>query len=104
MPDKNFENLNELMQFSNEGIYSKVLIKNEKYHYTLMCLAKGSGIDTHTSAKSGCVTVLKGKGTFVLNQEKIPLCPGVFIPMAAHDPHSLSAEEDLAILIGLHTA
>jgi len=102
MPTKGFSvDLNEVMQFSAGGVFSKVLIKSTSYHYTLMCLAAGADIDTHTSTKNGAVQVLKGKGVFVLQGKEIALAPGVFIFMPADAPHSLRAEEDLAILLCL---
>jgi len=40
--DKGFsKDLNELMQFPTEGIFSTVLAKSDTYNYTLMCLAGG---------------------------------------------------------------
>jgi len=96
-----FKNLNGLMQFPKEGIFSTVLAKSDTYNYTLMCLAKGADIDTHTSTKNGSVYVLKGKGTFKLFDKDIKMEPGVFIFMPANAPHSLEAEEDLAILLCL---
>lgn len=88
-----------MMEFPKEGVFSKVLAKSESYNYTLMCLAKGSGIDTHTSTKNGVVQVLKGKGTFTLFGKKIRMKPGVFIFMPKNAQHSLKAEKDLAILL-----
>ncbi len=96
-----FKNLNEMMEFPKEGIFSKVLAKSENFNYTLMCLAEGTDIDTHTSTKNGCVQVLKGKGTFTLFDKKIEMKPGVFIFMPENAPHSLNAKEDLAILLCL---
>jgi nitric oxide dioxygenase len=93
------KDLNKMMEFPKDGIFSKVLAKSEKYNYTLMCLAKGSDIDTHTSTKDGVVQVLKGKGTFTLFDKKIDMEPGVFIFMPKNAPHSLQADEDLAILL-----
>ena len=102
MIEKGFSlRLDEMMQFPTEGVFSKVIAKAETYNYTLMCLAKGSDLDTHTSTKNGCVYVLKGKGVFVLGEERIVLEPGVLIFMPANAPHSLKAEEDLAILLSL---
>tara|TARA_Y100000310_G_scaffold344969_1_gene460857 strand:- start:1133 stop:1450 length:318 start_codon:yes stop_codon:yes gene_type:complete len=95
------KNLNELMEFPKEGIFSKVLAKSDTYNYTLMCLAKGTDIDTHTSTKNGCVQVLQGKGTFRLFDKDIKMEPGVFIFMPKDAPHSLKAEENLAILLCL---
>jgi quercetin dioxygenase-like cupin family protein len=92
--------LNE-MQFSQKGIFSKVIAKSPNFNFTLMCLSKGSDIDTHTSTKNGCVYVLKGKGIFRLFEKEIVIEEGVCIFMPANAPHSLKADEDLAILLSL---
>ncbi|WP_135611638.1 cupin domain-containing protein [Methanococcoides sp. AM1] len=100
--DKGFsKDLSELMQFPSEGIFSTVLAKAEDYNYTLMCLAAGTNIDEHTSTKTGVVQVLKGKGVFRLFDKDIGMKEGTFIFMPANAPHSLQAEEDLAILLCL---
>jgi nitric oxide dioxygenase len=96
-----YRDLFGMMEFPKEGVFSKVLAKSDTYNYTLMCLAKGSDISEHTSTKNGAVYVLKGKGIFNLFDQRIPMTPGVFIFMPADAPHSLSAEEDLAILLAL---
>jgi nitric oxide dioxygenase len=102
--EKGFEkDLNELMQFPTEGIFSTVLAKSDSYNYTLMCLAKGTDMDTHTSTKNGVVQVLKGKGIFRLFDKDIVMEPGKFIFMPKDAPHSLKADEDLAILLCLTT-
>ncbi|MDD5166062.1 MAG: cupin domain-containing protein [Candidatus Omnitrophica bacterium] len=95
------KDLEKMMEFPKEGIFSKVLIRTGISNHTLMCLAKGSDISKHTSTREAAVTVLKGKGTFVLNGKKIKMEPGVFIFMPKNAPHSLSAKEDLAILLSL---
>ncbi|MCX5696883.1 MAG: cupin domain-containing protein [Candidatus Omnitrophica bacterium] len=95
------KDLEAMMEFPREGVFSKVLLKSDTVNYTLMCLAKGSDISEHTSTREAAVTVLKGKGTFILNGKKIKMKPGVFIFMPKNAPHSLSASEDLAILLSL---
>lgn len=95
------KDLNDLMKFPEEGIYSTVLVKTPVSNHTLMCLAKGTDISEHTSSREGSVTVLKGKGTFTLKGKKIRMSPGVFIFMPKNAPHSLRAEEDTAILLSL---
>ncbi|MDD5432454.1 MAG: cupin domain-containing protein [Candidatus Omnitrophica bacterium] len=96
-----FKELEKMMEFPKEGIFSKVLVKTPTSNYTLMCLAKGSDISEHTSTREAAVTVLKGEGIFVLNGKKIKMKPGVFIFMPKNAPHSLSAKKDLAILLSL---
>jgi nitric oxide dioxygenase len=95
--------LDELMEFPKEGVFSTVLAKSDTYNYTLMCLSAGTDIDTHTSTKNGVVQVLKGKGTFRLFDKDIETKPNTFIFMPKDAPHSLKAEEDLAILLCLTT-
>jgi quercetin dioxygenase-like cupin family protein len=90
-----------MMEFPREGVFSKVLVKTDVSNHTLMCLAKGSDISEHTSTREAAVTVLKGKGTFVLDGKNIRMEPGVFIFMPKDAPHSLSADEDLAILLSI---
>ena len=97
-----FKELNKLMEFPKEGIFSTVLAKSDSFNYTLMCLAKGTNIDTHTSTKNGCVQVLKGRGIFKLFGKDIRMKQGVFIFMPKNAPHSLKADEDLAILLCLN--
>ncbi len=95
------QDLEKMMEFPREGVFSKVLVKTDISNHTLMCLAKGSDISEHTSTREAAVTVLKGKGTFILNGRKIKMKPGVFIFMPKNAPHSLSASENLAILLSL---
>jgi nitric oxide dioxygenase len=95
------KDLFKMTRFSREGVLSKVLAKGKVSNYTLMCLAKGTDISEHTSTREGSITVLKGKGTFVLNNKKIKMKPGVFIFMPKNAPHSLTADENLAFLLSL---
>lgn len=95
------EDLESMMEFPREGVFSRVLVKTKTSNHTLMCLAKGSDISEHTSTREAAVTVLKGKGIFMLGRKKIKMKPGVFIFMPKNASHSLNADENLAILLSL---
>lgn len=95
------KDLEELMEFPKEGIFSTVIAKGDSSNHTLMCLAKDTDISEHRSTREAVVTVLKGKGTFILEGNPIKMKPGVFIFMPKNSPHSLKASEDLAILLSL---
>jgi len=95
------KNLHESMEFPGEGIFSKLLAKGDMSNHTLMCLAKGTDITEHTSTREAAVTILKGKGAFILNGKKIRMKPGVFIFMPKDAPHALRVDEDLAFLLSL---
>lgn len=95
------KDLEKIMEFPKEGIFSRVLVKTDTSNHTLMCLAKGTDISEHTTSREASVTVLKGTGIFVLFGKKIKMKPGTFIFMPSNAPHSLSADKDLAILLSL---
>lgn len=99
MPPGFSKDLNDLIRFPKQGIFSAVLAKSDKYEYTLMCLAKGAEIGTHTSTRAGAVIVMKGKGVFTLLKKRMEMKPGAFIFMPRNAPHSLRAKEDLAFLL-----
>ncbi|CAD0233117.1 conserved hypothetical protein [Planktothrix agardhii] len=96
-------NLKDKIQYSDAGIFSSVLWKNEICQYTLFCLAKGTDISEHTSSRNATVQVLEGAGILTLNGEDIQLKPGIFIVMDANAPHALKAESNLAFLLTLST-
>ncbi|WRH68095.1 MAG: cupin domain-containing protein [Planktothrix sp. GU0601_MAG3] len=96
-------NLKEKIKYSESGIFSSVLWKNDICQYTLFCLAKGTDISEHTSTQNATVQVLEGEGILTLNGEDIQLEPGIFIVMAANAPHALKAESNLAFLLTLST-
>jgi quercetin dioxygenase-like cupin family protein len=96
-----FKDLNDMIKYPKEGIYSTVLAKSDTYNYTLMCLSKGTNIDTHTSTKNGVVYVISGKGKFTLFDNLIDMKPGIVIFMPKNAPHSLEAVDDVSILLCL---
>ncbi|HEY9810418.1 MAG TPA: cupin domain-containing protein [Halomicronema sp.] len=91
--------LNEQIEYPTGGVLSKVIAKTPNCQYTLFCLAAGTDISEHTSAKNATVHVLEGQGIFTLEGQEIALKPGVFIFMPAHAPHALKAQENLAFLL-----
>ncbi|CAD5912621.1 Cupin region [Planktothrix tepida] len=94
-------NLQDKIQYSDHGILSSVIWKDNICQYTLFCLAEGTDISEHTSSRNATVQVLEGQGILTLNGEEIRLEPGVFIFMAANVPHGLKAESNLAFLLTL---
>ena len=95
------KNIKEMIEYPEEGILSKELIKNEKADIGLFCMAKGTEMSNHTSVKPGFVQVIEGKGIFNLKGEDIEMKEGVFIYMEADAVHSLKAEENTAFILGL---
>ncbi|MCA1803568.1 MAG: cupin domain-containing protein [Rhodothermaceae bacterium] len=96
--DKNFS---ELISYSESGILSKVIVKNEKMNITLFSMAAGTEISGHTSTKSGFVYVIEGDGQFNLEGKEIVMSAGTFIYMDANAVHSLKAKENTSFVLVL---
>ncbi|GAB4544005.1 MAG: cupin domain-containing protein [Pleurocapsa sp.] len=93
--------LQDLIEYPNSGILSKVLLKDNNSQYTLFCLAKDTEIEEHTSTRNAVVTVIEGQGILTLEGKEIALAPGVFVFMPANAPHALQAQENLAFILTL---
>ncbi len=95
------KNIKELIEYPQEGILSKEIIKDEKQNITLFCMAKDTEIDEHTSTRTGFVYVVEGNGIFNLEGKDIKMLPGVFIYMKENAVHSLKAEENTSFILSL---
>ena len=98
---ESWKNLSKIIEYSKDGVLSKVLAKTEKNNITLFSMAGGTEISDHTSTKEGFIFVIEGKGIFNLKGENIPMLPGTFIFMEKNDVHSLKAEENTSFLLSL---
>ncbi|MBK4728658.1 cupin domain-containing protein [Oxynema sp. CENA135] len=94
-------NFTELIEYPQDGVLSKVLLKDDNCQYSLFCLAAETDISEHTSSRNASIVVLEGRGILTLEGEDIQLEPGVFVFMTAHAPHALKAQDNLAFLLTL---
>ena len=98
---ENFKEIRKMIEYSEQGILSKDILKNNKLNVSLFCMAKGTEISEHTSTKQGFVYVIEGKGIFNLEGENIEMKPSVLIFMEENAVHSLKADENTAFLLFL---
>ncbi|MBC8494732.1 cupin domain-containing protein [archaeon] len=96
-----WKDIKKLINYSNDSILSKELVREEHLNVTLFCMAKGTKMSEHTSTKEGTIQVIEGKGTFRLEGEDIPMNAGVFIRMDKDASHSLKAEENTTFILSL---
>ena len=99
---ENFKEIRKMIGYSEHGILSKDILKNNKLNVSLFCMAKGTEISEHTSTKQGFVYVIEGKGIFNLEGEDIEMKPSVLIFMEENAVHSLKADENTSFLLFLY--
>ncbi|MBW4518298.1 MAG: cupin domain-containing protein [Scytolyngbya sp. HA4215-MV1] len=90
--------LQDEVDYGDNGMSRKYLVKRPQHQAMLICLQAGIQIPEHTSTYDGFITVIQGRGVFVLAGQAVALEPGVFIELPANTLHALTAVEDLAIL------
>ncbi|MCW6052461.1 cupin domain-containing protein [Lyngbya sp. CCAP 1446/10] len=91
--------LRDTIEYPATGVLTKILVKDNNCQHTLLCLAAGSDISEHHSARNATINVVAGKGILTLEGKDIVLEPGVFVFMPARAPHALKAEENLAFVL-----
>ena len=94
-------NIKKLIEYSEGGILSKELKKEEKISLTLFCMGQGTEISDHTSTKRGFVYTIEGEGTFNLEGKEIKMLPGALISLKENAVHSLKARENTSFLLFL---
>ena len=91
--ENEFKDVHDLINYSEGGIYSKVLDKSSTGNITLFCMGKNTDISEHTSSIDGFIYVVEGDGIFNLEGEEIVMKKGVMIFMKKEAKHSLKASE-----------
>lgn len=80
-------------------VVSKTLVQNNSLSITLFAFDKGEEIATHTSNGDAMVTVLEGKGKFIVAEDTFFLEAGQTLIMPKDIPHSVFAEERFKMLL-----
>ena len=101
--NQKWKNIKKLIEYSKEGVLSKVLVNTDKNNITLFCMAKGTEISEHTSTKEGFIFVVEGKGTFNLEGENIEMSQDDFIFMKKNTVHSVKAKENMSFILSLYS-
>lgn len=94
----------DLIGYSEKGILSKVIVKDDKFDITLFSMAEGTEISEHTATKRGFVYVIEGDGVFSFKDEKITMSPGVFISLKEDVVHSLKVSKNTSFILVLNNA
>lgn len=92
-------NLSGLIDYSDEAIVSKTLIKRDTGTVTLFAFDKGQGLSEHTTPYNAMVQVVDGAALVIIDKKRYEVGTGEFIIMPADIPHALDAEERFKMLL-----
>lgn len=86
-------NLKDLVAYQPGQVVSKTLVQNEYVSMTIFSFDKGEEISTHAAGGDAMVTVLEGKGRFIVGGEIFILEEGETLIMPKDIPHAVYGEE-----------
>ena len=94
-----FLNLKQSVYYSEGGIVSKQVVKNNSGNLTLFSFDKGQGLSQHTAPFDAVVQILDGEAEVILDGVPHLLKEGETIIMPANVPHALNAVERFKMLL-----
>ena len=92
-------NMPEMIDYSEGGIISKQVLKNNSGNISLFSFDKGQGLSEHTAPFDAVVEILEGEAVVTIGGEPLFLQAGQTVIMPANIPHSLFAKQRFKMLL-----
>jgi len=96
-----YANLEGMIEFAQDGIVSKTVLKVPDKEVSLFCMATGQMLSSHTSSYPAIIHVLHGKGEVTLAKKKHEATTNAWFYMPANLPHAVLSTENLVFLLTL---
>lgn len=91
--------LQDLVDYQEGAVVSRVIMKQEKGNVTLFAFAAGQELSEHTAPFDALVQVLEGEGRIRIGAREHNVGPGEALLMPADVPHALFAGQDFKMLL-----
>ena len=91
--------LKDMVDYQPGQVVSRTLVQNSSVSMTIFSFDKGEEISTHASGGDAMVTVLEGKGRFVVDGEDFSLQAGETVVMPQNVPHAVYGVERFKMLL-----
>ena len=98
-PKGNVLNLPSLADYSDSGIVSKQILKNDVGNITLFAFDQGQGLSEHTAPFDAMVQVLEGTAEIRIGGSPLTVKAGETVIMPANVSHALQAVERFKMLL-----
>jgi nitric oxide dioxygenase len=93
--------LETMIEFAEDGIVSKTLVKTGGREVSLFCMSAGQTISTHKSNFPAIIHVIQGQGEITLGNKTCHAKPNSWFYMPAQLPHAIEATGNLVFLLTL---
>lgn len=92
-------NLKDQISYQQGQVVSKTLVQNDALSLTLFAFDKDEEISTHKSDGDAMVTVIDGKGRFIVGEDVFYLESNDTLIMPKGIPHSVYGEEKFKMIL-----
>ena len=96
-----YVDLESMIEFAQDGIVSKTLVKTSAREVSLFCMSAGQTISTHKSNYPAIIHVIQGQGKIALGNKIYQAKPSAWFYMPAQLPHSIEATGNIVFLLVL---
>lgn len=98
-PTSTIFRLVEMIDYSEGGIVSKQITKNDSGNITLFAFDKNQGLSEHAAPFDAYVQVIEGTAEISINKVAYKLTEGSSIIMPANIPHAVHATEKFKMIL-----
>lgn len=92
-------NLCGIIDFQDESVVSRALIKQDAGNVTLFAFDKGEELSEHTASYDAFVYIIEGSAEVSVSGTLCTLEKGQMVIMPANEPHALKAPEQFKMLL-----
>lgn len=92
-------NLIQALEYQDDAIVSRTLIKSDAGNVTLFAFAEGQELSEHTAPFDALVHVLEGEARIRITDETHVVRASELLIMPANEPHALRAESAFKMLL-----
>ena len=92
-------NLEKYVNYADDSVVSKTLLKKEIGNITLFSFDSGQGLSEHTAPFDAVVYILDGKSEITIGEKTQTVNSGEMLIMPANITHALHAEEKFKMLL-----
>ncbi len=91
--------IQDLIEYQQDSVVSKTLIKKEKGTITIFAFDKGQGLSEHTAPFDALVQVIDGSAEVIISGESHTTQTGEMIILPSGKPHALKAIEQFKMML-----
>ncbi len=93
------QKLTELIEYQQDSVVSKTIIKKEAGTVTLFAFAEGEGLSEHTAPYDAMVYAVDGEAEITVSARSNVLRQGEMIILPANKPHAVKAWKRFKMLL-----